>query len=79
MVPPLTLARTHGPYYGNVDATPDALLKAVNAICTPAGKLVLLHANKNRLRLMINLIAQPTAGVLTTSWYSGSTVKSVST
>ena len=52
------LARTSGPYYGNVDTTA-SLTYAVHIICGGSGsELVLLHGDHRRLRLMVNLIAQ---------------------
>ena len=55
----MPLARTAGPYYGHLDASPGALATAVDVIAGNAGtELILLHADKRRLRLLVNLIAQ---------------------
>ena len=52
------LARTAGPYYGHIDA-PGALQTAVDTIAGSSGsEIILLHADKKRLRLLVNLIAQ---------------------
>lgn len=54
------LARTAGPIYGHLD-TP-GVLESVVATITAASfnqrELILLHADKRRLRLLVNLIAQ---------------------
>ena len=53
----MSLARTAGPYYGSIDGA--SLQTAVNIIAGPSGsEIILLHGDKRRLRLMVNLIAQ---------------------
>ena len=53
----MSLARTAGPYYGSIDGA--SLQTAVNTIAGPSGgEIILLHGDKRRLRLMVNLIAQ---------------------
>lgn len=58
-LPTQLLARTAGPYYGDLDASPGSLAAAVNMVAGPTGsELILLHADHRRLRLLVNLIAQ---------------------
>ena len=53
------LARTAGPFYGDIDAGPGALLDAVDTVAGRSGsELILLHADYKRFRLLVNLIAQ---------------------
>ena len=49
-------ARTRGPYYGDVEQ-PGELERMVRLVSLN-GELVLLHGDENRLRMIVNLVAQ---------------------
>ena len=49
-------ARTHGPYYGDLEAAGE-LEKAIEVV-SRRGELVLLHGDHLRLRMLVNLIAE---------------------